>query len=171
MNTGTYVQFWLMRLWSLRQKMEKRWMTGQFLKLQPEAVHTTSTYISLANTSHIVTLALKGGGINNATVCLQVGATGFVNSSRDWQRGRAELKRIGLRKVKIWFIPGKLMHTIRSFFKKINPPVQNFSAIDLEETLASDSRASLEAQLVKNPPAIQETPVRSLDWEDSLEKG
>ena len=63
------------------------------------------------------------------------------------------------------------MHTIRSFFKKINPPVQNFSAIDLEETLASDSRASLEAQLVKNPPAIQETPVRSLDWEDSLEKG
>ena len=27
------------------------------------------------------------------------------------------------------------------------------------------------AQLVKNPPAIQETPVRSLGWEDPLEKG
>ena len=27
------------------------------------------------------------------------------------------------------------------------------------------------AQLVKNPPAIQETQVRSLGWEDSLEKG
>ena len=31
--------------------------------------------------------------------------------------------------------------------------------------------ASLIAQLVKNPPAMQETPVRFLDWEDLLEKG
>ena len=31
--------------------------------------------------------------------------------------------------------------------------------------------ASLVAQLVKNPPAMCETWVRSLDWEDSLEKG
>ena len=30
---------------------------------------------------------------------------------------------------------------------------------------------SLEAQLVKNPPTMQETWVRSLGWEDSLEKG
>ena len=28
--------------------------------------------------------------------------------------------------------------------------------------------ASLVAQLVKNPPAIQETPVRFLGWEDPL---
>ena len=27
------------------------------------------------------------------------------------------------------------------------------------------------AQLVKNPPAVQETQVRSLGWEDPLEKG
>ena len=27
------------------------------------------------------------------------------------------------------------------------------------------------AQLVRNPPATQETWVQSLDWEDSLEKG
>ena len=27
------------------------------------------------------------------------------------------------------------------------------------------------AQLVKNPPAMQETSVRSLGWEDPLEKG
>ena len=27
------------------------------------------------------------------------------------------------------------------------------------------------AQLVKNPLAMQETPVRSLGWEDPLEKG
>ena len=52
-----------------------------FLKLQPEAAHTASTYISLDSTSHMVTLAVKGGGANNATICLQVGATGFVNSS------------------------------------------------------------------------------------------
>ena len=30
--------------------------------------------------------------------------------------------------------------------------------------------ASLVAQLVKNPPAVQETWVRSLSWEDPLEK-
>ena len=31
--------------------------------------------------------------------------------------------------------------------------------------------ASLVAQLVKNPPAMWETCVRSLGWEDALEKG
>ena len=31
--------------------------------------------------------------------------------------------------------------------------------------------ASLVAQLVKNPPAMWETWVQSLGWEDSLEKG
>jgi len=33
------------------------------------------------------------------------------------------------------------------------------------------SQASLVAQLVKNPPAMQETWVPSLGWEDLLEKG
>ena len=39
--------------------------------------------------------------------------------------------------------------------------------------LASDTflRASLTAQLVKNPPALRETWVRSLGREDPLEKG
>ena len=32
-------------------------------------------------------------------------------------------------------------------------------------------RASLVAQLVKNPPAMQETPVQFLGWEDPLETG
>ena len=31
--------------------------------------------------------------------------------------------------------------------------------------------ASLVAQLVKNPPALQETPVQFLGWGDLLEKG
>ena len=29
----------------------------------------------------------------------------------------------------------------------------------------------LVAQLVKNPPAVQETWIQCLDWEDALEKG
>ena len=33
------------------------------------------------------------------------------------------------------------------------------------------SWASLVAQLVKNPPAMQETSVQSLGWEDPLERG
>jgi len=32
-------------------------------------------------------------------------------------------------------------------------------------------RASLVAQLIKNPPAMQGTPVHLLVWEDPLEKG
>ena len=34
-----------------------------------------------------------------------------------------------------------------------------------------NKRASLIAQLVKNPPAMQETPAGFLGWEDALEKG
>ena len=33
------------------------------------------------------------------------------------------------------------------------------------------SKASQVAQLVKNPPALLDTWVQSLDWEDPLEKG
>ena len=33
------------------------------------------------------------------------------------------------------------------------------------------TRASLVAQTVKNPPAMRETWVRSLGWEDPLEEG
>ena len=35
----------------------------------------------------------------------------------------------------------------------------------------ASSRTSLMAQLVKNPPGMQETWVRFLGWEDPLEKG
>ena len=41
--------------------------------------------------------------------------------------------------------------------------------IDLWDSL--QKWASLVAQLVKNPPAMQETWVRSLSWEDPLEEG
>ena len=39
------------------------------------------------------------------------------------------------------------------------------------EKFGPNSRASLIAVLVKNPPAMQETWVRSVGWEDPLEKG
>ena len=37
-------------------------------------------------------------------------------------------------------------------------------------TVYASLRATLVAQLVKNPPAMQETPVQFLGWEDPLEK-
>ena len=37
--------------------------------------------------------------------------------------------------------------------------------------ICSHTRASLVAQIVKNPPAMRETWVLSLGWEDSLEEG
>ena len=39
------------------------------------------------------------------------------------------------------------------------------------ETSTLIQRASLVAQLVKNPPSMRETWVQSLGWEDPLEKG
>ena len=36
---------------------------------------------------------------------------------------------------------------------------------------AKEERASLVAQMVKNMPAMQETWIRSLGWEDPLEEG
>ena len=42
---------------------------------------------------------------------------------------------------------------------------------EYEVSIKLSSVASLIAQLVKNPPAMQETPVQFLGWEDPLEKG
>ena len=39
------------------------------------------------------------------------------------------------------------------------------------KSLCLDGGVSLVAQMVKNPPAMQETWVWSLGWEDPLEKG
>ena len=41
----------------------------------------------------------------------------------------------------------------------------------VEGNVFSGYKASLVAQTVKNPPAVQETWVRSLGWEDPLEEG
>ena len=54
--------------------------------------------------------------------------------------------------------PGSIRGSGRSAGEGIGYPLQR-------------SWASLVAQLIKNPPAVQETWVRSLGWEDPLEKG
>ena len=54
--------------------------------------------------------------------------------------------------------PGLILGLGRSIGEGIGYPLQY-------------SWASLVAQLVKNPPAMQETWVQSLSWEDPLEKG
>ena len=54
--------------------------------------------------------------------------------------------------------PGSVLGSERSTGEGIGYPLQY-------------SWASLVAQLVKNPPAMQETWVVSLAWEDPLEKG
>ena len=41
----------------------------------------------------------------------------------------------------------------------------------LNPALAATSLAPLMAQMAKNLPAMQETPVQSLGWGDSLKKG
>ena len=43
--------------------------------------------------------------------------------------------------------------------------------MELNSLYCTVQRTSLVAQLVKNPPAIQETWIHSLGWEDTLEKG
>ena len=45
------------------------------------------------------------------------------------------------------------------------------SGISLGEGNGNPLQASLVAQLVKNPPAIRESRVQPLGWEDPLEKG
>ena len=47
---------------------------------------------------------------------------------------------------------------------------RQYRLVNITTTL-SFQWVSLVAQLVKNPPAMQETWVRSLSWEDPLEKG
>ena len=44
-------------------------------------------------------------------------------------------------------------------------------SLNIKKPISDTLWASLVAQLVKNPPAIQETPVWFLGQQDSLEKG
>ena len=57
------------------------------------------------------------------------------------------------------------------FFERYNLPRLNQEEIENTNRPITSFGASLVAQLVKNPPIMQETPVQFLGWEDSLEKG
>ena len=57
-------------------------------------------------------------------------------------------------------VPWPAKRSNQSILKEISPEYS------LEELMTS-----LVAQIVKNPPAIQETWLRSLGWEDPLEEG
>ena len=57
------------------------------------------------------------------------------------------------------------------FFERYNLPRLNQEEIENTNRPITSFGASLVAQLVKNPPIMQETPVQFLGWEDLLEKG
>ena len=58
-----------------------------------------------------------------------------------------------------------MIYTVKDF------SVVNEAEVDVFLELSHFFWASLVAQLVKNLPEMQETPVRSLGWGDPLEKG
>ena len=49
--------------------------------------------------------------------------------------------------------------------------IKSWNLCNLNKKVIYHYRASLVAQLVKNLPAMQETPVQFLSWEYPLEKG
>ena len=57
------------------------------------------------------------------------------------------------------------------FFERYNLPRLNQEEIENTNRPITSFGASLVAQLVKNPPIMQETPVQFLGWEDLLENG
>ena len=71
--------------------------------------------------------------------------------SRDTEK-RSTIQNSFMIKTHILDIEGKYLNTIRHIYEK-------------------STRASVVAQMVKNPPAVWETWVQSLGWEDPLEKG
>ena len=67
-----------------------------------------------------------------------------------------------------WVIPGS--YTCQRGQQPLSCLSIDPSSLSLVITIPLNEWASLVAQLVKNLPAVQETWVRSLGWEDPLEK-
>ena len=56
-------------------------------------------------------------------------------------------------------------------YKRMRQCLMKMVLLIVEKSYSVSLGTSLVAQLVKNLPAMQETPVRFLGWEDPLEKG
>ena len=60
---------------------------------------------------------------------------------------------------------------VHSLITKARSNINNIKITDFCQISSIQIGVSLIAQLVKNLPAMQETPVQFLGWEDLLEKG
>ena len=67
----------------------------------------------------------------------------------------------------------KTVKVITGLFHATAPSTDDFQQANSTQNTKDQviPRASLAAQMVKDPPAVQETWVQSLDWEDALEEG
>jgi len=67
-------------------------------------------------------------------------------------------------------IVGSCGSFISSFLRNLHTVLHSGYIVYILTSSAS-TRASFVAQMLKHPPAMQETLVRSLDWENPLQKG
>ena len=86
-----------------------------------------------------------------------------------WMGGRGEAPRSSTFTGQVWR-KQRPQCILRPFCLRLTPPL-SITYTYQHGKLTNELRASLAAQLVKNPPALRETWVRSLGWEDPLEKG
>ena len=73
-----------------------------------------------------------------------------------------------------WVPPGKIAAlgtTVKTTYVSLGGWIELKAMVYIYVYIYIPWRASRVAQLVKNPPAMQETPVQFLGWEDPLEKG
>ena len=77
-----------------------------------------------------------------------------------------------LKAVKSRFLQGTLVNLVGTRGFLVGCHLWGLTELDTTEaTAAAAAGASLVAQMVKNPPAMRETCVQSLDWADPLEEG
>ena len=100
----------------------------------------------------------------------------FSHPELSWGRG-CSLMALGSQVFSPWVPLGlasslgqEFLMTMTSLFTDMAGNISWLKKILLSAPLSSAYWASLVAQMVKNPPAMQETWVRSLGWEDPLQE-